>query len=477
MLDIRLDTAPGAAPYHRQIADQIAYQICGGELLAPARLPPTRDLARQLGLSRGVVVQAYEELCGRGLCVAKVGRGTEVAPGAATKPAIRRPLPALEPLTVPDEPISVDPGQLSLAPSVADTGHLPVSELRGGFSRILRYPSRLTAFGESAGDPTLRRLLCEQWLPRRGIDARPEEVLIVPGTQYGSTLIALLLIRTRSTLHFGVPGYLDIARNFARFGFQWRPHPVDGQGMIFPSQSLGLTDVAYLMPAHHFPQGGELSDGRRSIVVRSIRENGLLLIEDDYDSEFYYDRHPRSALKASAASDGIIYMGTFSKTLFNSLRLGYVVAHRDMVRELAALHWNLSRGTSLVTQQWVAELLASGTLDAHVKRMRSVYRRKRDRIVEILKRDFPGWSFDIPAGGLQFFIDLDDGISADEIIRICEAHKTKVADPRNYIIGDRDAPKFFVFGFGAASIDEIETMLKRLRHELDRKPVVESRNP
>jgi GntR family transcriptional regulator/MocR family aminotransferase len=192
----------------------------------------------------------------------------------------------------------------------------------------------------------LRRLICERVLPERGIDAHPGEVLVVPGTQYGAVLIALTLAQGRRNLHFGSPGYLDIARNFARFGFKLRQHPVDADGITVAASSLGKDDVLYVMPEHHFPQCVTLGEARRVAISRAARENDLLVLEDDYDSEYHYDRRPRPALKADDACGSVIYLGTFSKTLFNSLRLGYVVADASLVREMATLHWSLSRGTS-----------------------------------------------------------------------------------------------------------------------------------
>lgn len=203
-----------------------------------------------------------------------------------------------------------------------------------GVNSIQQNSSRLTAFNESAGDHRLRQLICEKLLPERSIRAQPQNVLIVPGTQYGSMLIALTLKKHRSDLHFGEPGYLDIARNFSRFGFSLKAHPMDNDGIILDSQ-LGKNDVLYLMPEHHFPQCITLSEKRRQEISHQLVNNGLMLIEDDYDSEFYYERMPLPALKSQQGHENIIYSGTFSKTLFNSLRLGYLVAEADLIQEMA----------------------------------------------------------------------------------------------------------------------------------------------
>lgn len=459
MLHIRLDNSPGAPPLHRQIAEQIRFQIDQGELGAGARLPATRELARQLGIARGTVVLAYEELCAMGACESRVGSGTIVK----KQPSSPMPERQVRSLITPDEPVNLDPGQISLLPSIADTEHLPISELRRGFDRVLRFPAHLRSFGESAGDPELRRLICERILLRRGVKAEPDEVLIVPGTQYGAVLLALTLRTSRRRLHFGVPGYLDMARNFARFGFELKSHPVDGEGIDLNGWEPGPDDVLYVMPEHHFPQCVTLGDARREGIEKKIKESRLLVIEDDYDSEYYYDRRPKPAIKAGQERDGVIYLGTFSKMLFNNLRLGYIVAEPAFIRELATLHWSLSRGTSGLLQRWAAELLKEGTLERHVQRMRTVYRRKRDRIAGILRRDFPEWSFAEPRGGLQFFIDAGSADAASSIISACRSKRLKLAHPSNYVEAGEPDQQFVVLGFGSAPLNQIEEALAELR--------------
>ncbi|MEP9351923.1 PLP-dependent aminotransferase family protein [Xanthobacter sp. KR7-225] len=470
MLQIALREGHGSLPIHRQIADQIRYQIEHGEVEHGAMLPSSRDLARELGVARGTVVLAYEELCAAGVCESHVGRGTRVKRTARRE---ERPVetrgtgcPVRRLLDTPDEPVFIDPRELSLLPSIADIEHLPITQLRRGFDRVLRRTAHLKFFTESAGDPMLRRQICEHILPERGIEAHPDEVLVIPGTQYGAVLIALTQAKERRNIHFGTPGYLDIARNFARFGFDLHDHPVDAGGILLTTSDLGKNDILYVMPEHHFPQCVTLSDARRAEIVHAVEQRDLLVIEDDYDSEFYYDRRPRPALKASNARDGVIYLGTFSKTLFNSLRLGYVVAEPPLVREMATLHWSLSRGTSGVLQRWVAELLDGGIIAAHTRRMRTVYRRKRDRITALLRREFPHWRFDPPRGGLQFFLDLGSAGHASEVIAICRAQKLRVALPSNYVMNGKAEQQFLVLGFGSAALSQIESALLEVKRAL-----------
>jgi GntR family transcriptional regulator/MocR family aminotransferase len=246
------------------------------------------------------------------------------------------------------------------------------------------------------------------------------------------------------------------------------PHPVDANGLDLSvaRERFGKDDVFYIMPEHHFPQCVTLSDARRAAIESLALEAGVLVIEDDYDSEYYYDRRPKPALKAGPAASSIIYLGTFSKTLFNNLRLGYLVAESSLVREMATLHWSLSRGTSGILQRWVAELVADGALDRHVRRMRTVYRRKRDRIAEVLRRDFPEWQFELPKGGLQFYLDLGSSDRAAAVIELCRSKRLRVALPSNYVPPDEAPQRFLVLGFGSVPLAQIEGALAELRHVL-----------
>lgn len=461
MLTIRIDEKPEALPFYLQIKLQICDQIRSGALPAGTRLPSSRGLAHQLQIARCSVVRAYEELCQEGLCTSGVGIGTLVCEHQNQPDMAGQTDTQASTLQVPDEPLNSGSGLISLLPSLATTEYLPKSELRKGFDRVLRYSSRLTAFNESAGDHRLRQLICEKLLPERSIRAQPQNVLIVPGTQYGSMLIALTLNKHRPDLHFGEPGYLDIARNFSRFGFSLKAHPMDNNGIILDSQ-LGKNDVLYLMPEHHFPQCITLSEKRRQEISHQLVNNGLMLIEDDYDSEFYYERMPLPALKSQQGHENIIYSGTFSKTLFNSLRLGYLVAEADLIQEMASLHWSLSRGTSGLLQHWVAELLAAGTLTKHTQRMRTVYQRKRDKVAELLAHRCPEWQFDVPKGGLQFFVNVGSPEMADQIIAKCRDMNIRMAHPSNYVLHDKSLMNFIIIGFGSASLSDIEKSIEEL---------------
>lgn len=461
VIELQLSRSATALPLFHQIEQQISWQIVQGQLNYGDDLPPTRDLARQLGVSRGCVVRAYEMLCLKQYCQSQTGRGTRVIYRSPTE----RPSQKSAAMDSPTADKFL-PGSLSLLPSHASTAHLPVSEFRQAFNRVLRYPDRLNQFGESAGHLELRQLICEKILPARGIAATPSEVLIVPGSQYGSLLLAMTIRHERSCFHFGDPGYLEFARNFARFGYQLQPHGMDAEGIDITDFEPSSRDILYLMPEHHFPQCITLSDARRSDIIRLATRHQVLLLEDDYDSEFYFDRAPRPALKASAASDRVVYMSTFSKVLFNTVRLGYLVADAPLVQEMASLHWSLSRGTSGLLQQWVSELIKSGSYERHIRRMRTVYRHKRDGIVALIRHYLPDAQFSVPSGGLQLYVTFADPAKTQHIHSWLSARNIQVAAPENYVTDPQATTRFIIIGFANIDLKEFEAVLERLHRFL-----------
>lgn len=460
MIELRLKRSVSAPPLYTQICEQLSWQILNGRLKNGAVLPPTRELARQLGVSRGIVVRAYEYLCSTGLCLAQVGRGTRVS--YRTHPTSPENVDSAKmPLAsrMPEPPI---PGSLSLLPSHASTRHLPVSDFRQAFNQVMRYPDRLNQFEESAGNMELRRLLCETILPSRGITASPSEVLIVPGSQYGSVLLAMAMGKERSAFHFGDPGYMEFARNFSRFGYQLYPHPMDCDGINLTGYRGTDQDIIYLMPEHHFPQCITLSEARRQHIISLACEHNVLILEDDYDSEFYFDRAPQPALRASKAANQVIYMGTFSKAIFNSVRLGYLVANEHLVAQMAALHWSLSRGTSGLLQQWVCELIKKGTYERHIRRMRTVYRHKRDTLITLIEKYLPDAQFTVPSGGLQLYLRFPDTTMVARITDWLNNHNIQTASFRHYCYQPNATDDFLILGFANSDINEVENVLHRL---------------
>lgn len=467
MLNIQLNRTSPHSPYYLQISEQVRQAIAEGALAQGTRLPPSRQLAMELSISRRTVVAAYEELCSQGYCVSRVGQGTVVAKiptlQREDKKGKLRGYPTwLLGYSNISNIQSNDPGKICFTPSLAQVNSLPLKAMRQAFGKVLQEASKLGHYQKDNGNPGLIQSIVEHVLPARGIQAAPDQILITSGSQYSSLLLSQLIAPYGGYISYGVPGYLDIPRNFTSMGLVGLPCPVDEEGVC-------LTEVArsarlhYVMPEHHFPQGVTLSPSRRTALLQLAQEQDALIIEDDYDSEFYYDRHPLPALKAGDMGGRVVYFGTFSKSLFNSLRLGYIVAHPDIVRQLVEIHWQFSRGTSLVLQLWVTELLESGLVDRHLRRMRTYYRRNRDLIAFHLKQMFPEWGWKLPNGGLQFWVQLPQHTQVKSIIHTAAERRVSLwSGTQSYDEYTPEAAYRLILGFGALTPRLIDQAFDRL---------------
>jgi GntR family transcriptional regulator / MocR family aminotransferase len=470
MLHIELDRDRVHQPYYLQIVERIRSSILGGDLAAGSQLPPSRQLAIELGIARRTVTLAYEELCAQGYCLSRVGRGTVVAPIVRVNPPpparSMTGLPHWLTFANPAERVTEPASQQSLiqfTPSFAQTDRLPFKAMHQAFQAVMQTaPTRLQDYDRNNGHPQLLAAICEHVLPARGIHATPDQILITNGSLHSSFLLARLFGTYGGSISYGVPGYLAIPANFIRQGIVGLPCPIDAEGLCL-TEAARLARFHYVMPEHHFPTGATLSPERRAMMLELADRTDALIIEDDYDSEFYFDRHPLPALKAIDRGERVVYMGTFSKVLFNGLRLGYVVAHPTIIDRLVDLRWQLDGTTSLLLQLWLAELLDAGAVDRHLRRMRVHHRNKRNLIAEYLRRDFPDWTWQLPSGGLQFWIELPSAGSANAIVQEWLERGVQILSGGEYydryssVRDDR-----LILGFGAVTEAQIHAAFDRV---------------
>jgi GntR family transcriptional regulator / MocR family aminotransferase len=473
MLHVELQRHRSHRPYYLQIVEQIRSNILSGELPAAMQLPPSRQLAIELGIARRTVVVAYEELCAQGYCVSRVGQGTVVAPIikiSSTKldPPIAG-LPQwfrLGTSTALENSPSITQNQQSpicFAPSLAQTDRLPIKAMQQAFQAVMQTAStRFQEYDRNNGHPALLEAICQIVLPTRGIQAAPEQVIITNGSLHSSFLLAKLFAPYGGSISYGVPGYLAIPANFIEQGILGLPCSIDAEGVCLTDEAHSAR-FHYVMPEHHFPQGVTLSPERRGLLLELADRHDALIVEDDYDSEFYFDRHPLPALKATDRSERVIYMGTFSKVLFNGLRVGYIVAHPTIVQQLVDLHWHQEGGTSIVLQLWLAELLKSGAVDRHLRRMRVHHRRKRNLIADYLRRNFPDWQWQMPSGGLQFWIELPPQQNSTQVIQQWIERGVQISPGVDYCdFESKESKNYLILGFGGVTEEQIDRAFTQL---------------
>ncbi|WP_159945647.1 MULTISPECIES: PLP-dependent aminotransferase family protein [unclassified Nocardiopsis] len=373
-----------ARPLTVQLSDALREAMSGGVLHPGERLPSSRVLAAQLGVSRTVVTEAYQQLYAEGWLEGRHGSGTFVARHEAAHPA-PHPAPApAEPLLAaaprPSRGQAREQGLIDLRPGGPWVGgHDPAA-----WRRAWRYAAEQPPDDDPdpRGLPRLRELLADHLRRTRGVRIGPESVMVTRGTGNGLDLVGAALLGAGTRAGVEEPGYQKARTILAARGARVHPCPVDHDGILTEALPEDLS-VLYTTPAHQYPLGGRLPIPRRERLLAWARRTGAMVVEDDYDAEFRYDVAPLPALYGLDPGR-VILLGTLSKTLSPDLGVGWVVAEPARLEHLAAVRRDLSDRTSVPAQAATALLLERGDLDRHLRRMRLEYARRRRMLIELL---------------------------------------------------------------------------------------------
>jgi GntR family transcriptional regulator/MocR family aminotransferase len=386
--------------------------VSSGRLSAGTRLPSSRALAADLGVARNTVAEAYGQLVAEGWLTARQGSGTRVAPRAT--PADGNGTGAGTSVAATGEQ-PVARFRYDLRPGSPDVSSFPHSAwLRAARTALARAPFDALDYSDPRGRPELRAALAEYLARARGVRASPDRIVVCSGFTHGFWLMCQVLRdRGARTLAIEEHGLPTVPAAATAVGLGLRKLPVDAEGAVVAE--LGEADAAVLTPAHQFPLGMLLAPDRRASAVQWAIAGERLIIEDDYDGEFRYDRHPVGALQA-LAPDRVVYAGTASKTLAPGLRLAWLVVPPALVEPLVAIRMLAERHTGVIEQLALAELIRSGAYDRHVRRARLAYRRRRDRLVAELRRRAPRARVSGIAAGLHALVDLPPGLSEDHVV-------------------------------------------------------------
>ncbi|TDO67287.1 GntR family transcriptional regulator/MocR family aminotransferase [Kribbella sp. VKM Ac-2571] len=369
-LPLTIDRAAGL-PLHLQLAEQFRAAVLDGRLHAGHRLPSTRDLARELGVSRSVTQAAYDQLHAEGWIEGRTGAGTFVTDVVPLQPAVRRR---------PQHRPGADAKLLTLRPGIPYIAPTPDPGWRRAWREVsTQSPPR--GYDDAAGLPALRAALADHVARVRGIACGPENVLVTNGTVHGLRLLLTVTRQPGDRIAIEDPGYLNAVVAARDHRLEIVDVPVDEDGL----QVDALTEAAavYVTPSHQYPLGGRLPVARRNELVRWARRTGSLLIEDDYDSEFRYDVAPLPAL-AQLDLERVVHLGTLSKTLSPALRLGWLVASEAMVDRLAAFRADSGDWPGWPMQAAMLAMLRDGYLDQAVRRGRRMYADRRTHTCAVL---------------------------------------------------------------------------------------------
>ena len=364
-------------------------------LAAGTRLPSSRGLAADLGVARNTVADAYAQLVAEGWLEARQGSGTRVAESGATwraVPPVSRPDPASP--------------RYDLSPGSPDVSSFPRSAWLSALRRALAVaPHSSLGYGDPRGVLPLRRELAGYLGRARGVRTAPDRLVVCSGTTQAVALLAEVLAPRCGTVAVEEVGLVEHRDVIARRGPATTPLPVDADGArvgLLPGAAAG---AALLTPAHQFPLGVALSAERRLAAVAWARDAGGVLVEDDYDGEFRYDRQPVGALQA-LDPELVVYCGTTSKSLGPAVRLGWLALPEALVDDVVEAKRLTDHQTSILNQLALVELLRGGRFDRHVRRRRLAYRRRRDALAGRLRQEAPAVTVTGIAAGLHLLVEL-----------------------------------------------------------------------
>jgi GntR family transcriptional regulator/MocR family aminotransferase len=385
---------PGASSQHR-LYQALCHAITGGIAKPGEPLPPSRTLAKQTGFRRNAVTSAYERLIADGFAVATVGSGTFVAAriparaGDSSKAMI-----AVEP-----------PQQGALALGCTHIDERALQRFRAFAGRRLRaFGSEHLHYGDPRGSRELRAAIADHLLSARGLRCDPDQIMLTTGTQHALRVVLGAILRSGDQIWCEDPGYPAARKAIEHCRLRPVSVPVDVSGMIVAKgRALApAAGAAYVTPSHQFPLGVQMSMPRRLELLDWAREADAFVIEDDYDSEFRYDGAPLLSLAGIDHLSRVIYVGTFAKTLFPGLRIGYCALPERLVGPVAAARAALDRFPGTLLEGAVADMLNSGAFAANLRRVRGLYREARDVLASTLSRASNGeLSVPVPSQGLH----------------------------------------------------------------------------
>ncbi len=449
----------GSRRTRRDLYEQLRAAIRAGRLAPGLRMPASRALARRLEVSRNTITAVYDLLISEGCLATRHGSGTFVAAGNAREPGRRSDVDMAERIGPMwrDRPLPV---LLATAPyrfllGSPDLASFPWDLWRKIANRTLRGYGRARAAPVGPqGVPALRQAIADHLSFARGIACRAEDIVVTSGAQQAFDILAKVLVhRLGVVVAVEDPGYRPIRTAFAAAGAAIVGAPVDDEGIVVEALPLNA-EVVCVTPSHQFPLGVPMSPQRRRALLAFAGQTGAIVIEDDYDGEFRYDGRPLEALQTLDVSGQVVYVGTFSKSLFPDLRIGFVVTP-DWGRGPLMAAKQVSGNTSLVAQQTLAAFMTEGHLGRHVRRMRNIYARRRQALLETIGGAPIGWLEPFPsAAGLHLALRLPTDVDPDRLVRAAAELGAGVYSLSSFAV-DPTPQNGVVLGYGAIGEDAV----------------------
>ncbi|MFB9328225.1 PLP-dependent aminotransferase family protein [Paenibacillus aurantiacus] len=463
MYGIHIDPAKSESAM-KQICAQLRAMIDSGVLPSGTRLLPTRQLAKEWNIARNIVIEVYEQLTAEGYLEGRVGSGTYVADGIRLpgERATRSPEEHAQPGSTPSG--GGPGGIIDFAAGLPDVASFP----RKLWAKYLkeaaeRQAEQLAGYGPLFGDLRLRGEIRDYLFRAKGIRCEARQIVIVSGASEGLLLAASALHSRYDSIYLEDPT-IPFARDiFERMHYRIVPVPVDRSGMnLDPLDEFQPDHLVLVTPSHQFPIGSLLSIQRRKRAIRMAEQADTYILEDDYDSEFRLKGMPVPPLH-TLAPERVVYIGTFSKTLSPSLRIGFLLVPPALLDLFAATKEALNLFAPQASQQALAGFIADGHFDRHLLAMKKLYRKRRQAVIERLDRDFgPSIAIDGDEAGMHLRVSFRHEALAKLTWENTEAFGFNVETCREYAISEQHAQDGIVLGYGNLSAPEIDEGITRL---------------
>jgi GntR family transcriptional regulator/MocR family aminotransferase len=391
--------APHEGPLFGQVYAGLRKAILSGAFKSGERLPSTRELAQQLGVSRTVVLLAYDQLLAEGFAAGRAGSGTYVS--AAVSPAKpssssessakvrlsrfgKAAAAAWSTMNVPSRRLPVLPYDFAYGRS--DLATFPFALWRRLLLRCARKVSVVELdYGQAGGNASLREAICAHLRRSRAVNCDPSQVIVVNGSQQALDLVARVLLQSGDTVALEDPGYQGTTEILRAAGVRLLPVSVDDQGLD-PSRLPSGARVVFVTPSHQFPTGGILPLARRMALLKWAARRDAVIVEDDYDGEFRYEGQALESLQGLDRDSRVIYVGTFSRTIFSALRIGYLVVPKSLVAAFSAGKWLCDRHTPSLEQGTLSEFISSGMYERYLRRVRRRNAARREVLLGAVDR-------------------------------------------------------------------------------------------
>ena len=462
----------GAGDLSTRIYRQLLEAVFDGRLRPGERLPPTRDLAHQLEVSRNTVTIAYERLVAEGFLTTRIGAGTFVSaeslsrlqrPSAPSGVALRARPVWTSVASQADQVVTPPPYDFRVGRP--DARLFPLTTWRRLVARELR-PAAVQsgAYGDAEGQAGLRAAIARHVGLSRAVRASADDVLVTSGGQQALDLIGRVLIEPGACVAVEEPGFPSARRLFLSLGARVAGVPVDTEGLDVAAIPKAAR-LVYVTPSHQFPLGTVMSLSRRAALLAWAERRGAVVIEDDYDSEFRFAGRSLEPIHTLDRSGRVVYVGTFSKVMLPMLRIGFLIAPTSLQAALRTAKQLTDRHSELPTQRALARFIDDGYLARHIRKARREYATRHQRVVEALQRECGDWLEVVPSvAGLHLAALVRPGVSVNIDAVVSRAMQAGVAvHALSRFCGESPSQTGLVIGYGAIPTAKIDSGISRLR--------------